>query len=106
MYNGRDELERLIQEHGENYTSLSRLLNRNAAYIQQFIKRGSPQRLAEEDRRILARHFGVSEALLGGHHNRPCGFDRTISAEVLTAYPPDSCGPACKRDPVSGVIGV
>lgn len=62
----RAALERLIEERGEDYASLSRLLGRNPAYVQQFIKRGSPRRLSEEDRRLLARYFGVSEALLGG----------------------------------------
>lgn len=59
-------LERLIAERGENYADLSRLLKRNPAYIQQFIKRGSPRKLDEEDRRVLARYFGVAEELLGG----------------------------------------
>ena len=59
-------LERLIAERGENYADLSRLLKRNPAYIQQFIKRGSPRKLDEEDRRVLARYFGVAEDMLGG----------------------------------------
>ncbi|HEX8621741.1 MAG TPA: S24 family peptidase [Allosphingosinicella sp.] len=62
----RAQLERLIRERGEDYASLSRLLGRNPAYIQQYMKRGSPRRLAEEDRRLLARYFGVDESLLGG----------------------------------------
>jgi phage repressor protein C with HTH and peptisase S24 domain len=62
----RSALQRLIEEKGEDYSSLSRLLGRNAAYIQQYIKRGNPKKLAEDDRRLLARYFGVSEALLGG----------------------------------------
>lgn len=61
----RQFLARLIADRGENYGALSRLIGRNAAYIQQFIKRGSPRRLGEEDRRLLARYFGVDEALLG-----------------------------------------
>jgi phage repressor protein C with HTH and peptisase S24 domain len=62
----RDALERLIRERGEDYASLSRLIGRNPAYIQQFIKRGSPRRLDEKDRRLLARYFGVGEEMLGG----------------------------------------
>jgi len=67
--NGEDPrivLERLIAERGDSYSDLSRLLNRNPAYIQQFIKRGTPRKLDEEDRRILARYFGVAENVLGG----------------------------------------
>ncbi|HEY0115644.1 MAG TPA: S24 family peptidase [Allosphingosinicella sp.] len=62
----RTALQRLIEERGEDYSGLSRLLGRNAAYVQQYIKRGSPKRLAEQDRRRLARYFNVDEALLGG----------------------------------------
>src|SRR5262249_23326474 len=51
---------------GEDYSSISRLLGRNPAYIQQFIKRGTPRRLAEEDRRKLAAFFRVPEHRLGG----------------------------------------
>jgi phage repressor protein C with HTH and peptisase S24 domain len=65
MENARNALQRLIEERGEDYSGLSRLLGRNAAYVQQYIKRGSPKRLSEQDRRKLARYFGVDEALLG-----------------------------------------
>jgi len=62
----RVALERLIRERGEDYASLSRMLGRNPAYIQQFIKRGVPRKLDEEDRRALARYFRVPEAAFGG----------------------------------------
>jgi phage repressor protein C with HTH and peptisase S24 domain len=62
----RTALETLIRERREDYAGLSRMIGRNPAYIQQFVKRGSPRRLAEEDRRTLARYFGVAEAVLGG----------------------------------------
>ena len=63
-------LDALVRERGEDYAALSRLIGRNAAYIQQFIKRGSPRRLAEADRAVLARYFGVSERLLGAPEGR------------------------------------
>jgi|KBSSwiStaDraftv2_1062776.scaffolds.fasta_scaffold41408_4 Predicted transcriptional regulator len=62
----RSVLDELIRERGEDYASLSRLLGRNSAYVQQFIKRGIPRKLDEEDRRTLARYFGVPERVLGG----------------------------------------
>ncbi|HYE28214.1 MAG TPA: S24 family peptidase [Allosphingosinicella sp.] len=62
----RAALDQLIRERGDDYAGLSRLLGRNAAYVQQYIKRGTPRRLAEDDRRRLAHYFGVDEALLGG----------------------------------------
>ncbi len=78
----RRALQRLIEEKGGDYAGLSRLIGKNPAYIQQFIKRGTPRRLAEEDRRTIALFFGVSEEVLGysvdgngpvdgnGSHNR------------------------------------
>lgn len=62
----RAALEALIRERGEDYASLSRLIGRNAAYVQQYIRRGVPKKLDEEDRRVLADYFGVDEAVLGG----------------------------------------
>jgi len=62
----RTELEALIRRHGEDYASISRLIGRNPAYIQQFIKRGTPQRLSEDDRSRLAAYFRVAEEVLGG----------------------------------------
>ncbi len=61
----REALRRLIEERREDYAGLSRLLGRNSAYIQQFIKRGVPRRLADEDVRKLARYFGVRPVELG-----------------------------------------
>ncbi len=62
----RAALERLIRERREDYAGLSRMLGKNPAYIQQYIKRGTPKRLSEDDRRQLSRYFGVDERLLGG----------------------------------------
>lgn len=61
----RQTLELLCRERGQDYASLSRLIGRNSAYIQQFIRRGTPRRLPEQERRVLARHFGIAEQLLG-----------------------------------------
>ena len=62
----RKALERLCAERGEDFAGLSRFLGKNPAYIQQFIRRGTPRRLREDERRKLARYFGVPESLLGG----------------------------------------
>lgn len=67
----RAALDRLIRNAGEGYAAISRLIGRNAAYVQQYIKRGVPRRLDEDDRRTLARHFAVSEELLGGPPQPP-----------------------------------
>ncbi|HWU93893.1 MAG TPA: peptidase S24, partial [Sphingomicrobium sp.] len=64
-------LERLCAERGEDFAGLSRMLGRNPAYIQQFVRRGVPKRLKEEERRKLARYFSVPEAILGGPEEQP-----------------------------------
>lgn len=83
----RQRLDALITTRGEDYASLSRLLGRNASYIQQFIKRGVPRRLSESDRRILAQHFGIAEHLLGGpaETSRPL-FNRPGLARAADDY--------------------
>ena len=65
MIDQRAALSRLIAERREDYAGLSRLIGKNAAYIQQFIKRGVPRRLDEGDLRVLARYFGVGPHELG-----------------------------------------
>jgi phage repressor protein C with HTH and peptisase S24 domain len=67
----RGFLERLCAERGEDFAGLSRMLGRNPAYIQQFVRRGVPKRLKEEERRKLSRYFGIPEALLGGPAEEP-----------------------------------
>jgi len=62
----RRALDDLIKERGETYSSVSRLLSRNPAYIQQFIKRGSPAHLDENDIAQLSVHFGVPPVVFGG----------------------------------------
>ena len=62
----RIAIERLCAERGEDFAGLSRMLGRNPAYIQQFVRRGVPKRLGEEERRKLARYFSIPESLLGG----------------------------------------
>jgi len=62
----RKLIEKLCLERGEDFAGLSRMLGRNPAYIQQYVRRGVPKRLKEEERRKLARYFDISETLLGG----------------------------------------
>lgn len=67
----RATLDALVREHGVSYAALSRMLRRNAAYLQQYVRRGTPRRLAERDRRLLAEFFDVEEARLGGPAGAP-----------------------------------
>jgi len=80
----RAALDALIRERGGDYASLSRLIGRNPAYIQQFIHRGSPRKLDEEDRRVLATFFGVDEAMLGGRSDPA---PRMVRAEKARRHP-------------------
>jgi hypothetical protein len=61
----RANLEELIRSNGHDFAAISKMLGKNPAYIQQYIRRGSPRKLDEEDRRRLAEFYGVEERLLG-----------------------------------------
>lgn len=62
----RARLMALVATQGVSLAGLSALLGRNASYLQQFVRKGSPRKLEENDRRTLARFFGIDEAELGG----------------------------------------
>ena len=57
----RARLLQLSQARGVSLAALSELLGRNPSYLQQFIRKGSPRKLEEQDRATLARFLGVSE---------------------------------------------
>ena len=61
----RARLLALAAERGVSLAALSELIGRNSTYLQQFIRKGSPRKLEETDRRTLARFFGVDEGELG-----------------------------------------
>ncbi|NVE94263.1 S24 family peptidase [Altererythrobacter lutimaris] len=61
----RARLRELAQESGASLASLSAMIGRNTSYLQQFITKGSPRKLEEQDRGKLAEFFGVPEAELG-----------------------------------------
>ena len=66
MSNPRDRLLDLARQQGASLASLSEMIGRNPTYLQQFIRKGSPRKLEEQDRRVLAGFFGVDESELGG----------------------------------------
>ena len=75
MENVREELDRLIRQRNVGYSAISRLLNRNPAYIQQFIKRW------EHSSRDLLRmgHASLLQLILMAWYARPqswahCGY--------------------------------
>ena len=89
-------IERLCAERGEDFAGLSRMLGRNPAYIQQFVRRGVPKRLKEAklgaaDEALLFAYYleglgdgawvfeAVQRVLAGNHLNR-------ASQQWLDAY--------------------
>jgi len=65
MTDARQRLIELARERGASFAGLSQLIGRNPTYLQQFVRKGSPRKLEEEDRRTLAEFFGVAESELG-----------------------------------------
>ncbi|GAA4643345.1 hypothetical protein GCM10023115_13050 [Pontixanthobacter gangjinensis] len=65
MSNPRERLLELSQNQGSSLARLSEMIGRNPTYLQQFIRKGSPRKLEEVDRRALAEFFGVPESELG-----------------------------------------
>jgi len=61
----RNRIEQLAEARGDTLSGLSRMLGRNAAYLQQFVSRGSPAKLDEDDRLTLAQYFAIDERELG-----------------------------------------
>lgn len=66
----RSRLRALAAGRGDSLAALSAMLGRNAAYLHQFVTRGSPRRLDPDDRQRLADYFGVEEVELGADAGR------------------------------------
>lgn len=79
----RKELERLIRENGDDFASISNMLGKNPAYIQQYIRRGSPKKLDEQDRRKLAEFYRVNERQLGAPTDSRAGAAKSGRGEDL-----------------------
>jgi len=100
LTNPRAVLERLCAERGEDFAGLSRMLGRNPAYIQQFVRRGVPKRLKEEERHKLARYFDIPESMLGG----PAGRDEPgdlVRVMRVPYEPRPAPGPFREKKPAS-----
>lgn len=55
----RARLGELVAQHGANRASLSRLIGRGTGYLGRYLREAVPYDLAEQDRDLLARYFGV-----------------------------------------------
>ena len=81
----RAKLVELAEAGRTSLASLSAMLGRNPSYLQQFVRKGSPRKLEEADRRRLAEFFGVSEVALGADpdHVRASAPDEFITVPRL-----------------------
>lgn len=61
----RRRLLELARAKRVSLAGLSEMIGRNSSYLQQFIRKGSPRKLEEDDRRKLAQFFAVRESELG-----------------------------------------
>lgn len=82
----RARLVELAEAGRTSLASLSAMLGRNPSYLQQFVRKGSPRKLEEADRRRLAEFFGVSEVELGADldHARASAPDEFITVPRLS----------------------
>ncbi|MBN2972815.1 S24 family peptidase [Roseomonas aeriglobus] len=62
----RAVLDGLIARDGVSLSTLSRVVGRNPAWMQQYMRRGTPKLLPERERGLIAGFFGVDDAVLGG----------------------------------------
>lgn len=97
MEEARETLVAAAELAGTSLIRLSRMLGRNDAYLQQFVKRGSPRRLPERERAILADYLGVAQAALGG----PA--DATVAVRRLDVAASAGPGAIGGDDPLAGI---
>ena len=77
----RARLLELSRSRGSSLAGLSALIGRNSSYLQQFIRKGSPRKLEERDRKVLAEFFGVDESELGAAEEKSYASSRSASGD-------------------------
>ncbi|VVT23587.1 Phage repressor protein [Sphingomonas sp. EC-HK361] len=93
----RMRLATLAETAGDSLAALSRMLRRNPAYLQQYVKRGSPRILPEAERRLLADHFGVEETVLGAPQAQPPAVVAVPRLSVAASAGPGRTGESERR---------
>lgn len=88
----RSLIVRRSDETGKTLAYLSKKAGKNHAYLQQFITRGSPVRLPEEVRQVIANELQIPESAL-----RP---------NLVSGFDPDATEPIQADDPTSANLGV
>lgn len=97
----RSRLQQLSRQRGVSLAQLSALIGRNPSYLQQFMRKGSPRKLEEVDRRTLAGFFGVDEGELGAPEEKSSADDWVDVPRLALGA---SAGPGALA-PEEGVIG-
>jgi hypothetical protein len=65
MLDVRCRIRQLAADRGDSLADLSRRAGRNAAWLQQYLERGTPRVLPEDVRLALAQHWRIDERELG-----------------------------------------
>lgn len=97
----RRYLSLLVDEHQTNLAEVSRGMGRNHAYLQQFMKRGTPRVLPEDVREALAQRFGVDADSFRPQRRPVSPPSGTVANPYVPAvsYPPDGLiSPASRGD--------
>lgn len=96
----RENLMRAAEQAEVPLLRLSRMIGRNDAYLQQFVKRGTPRVLPERERAILAGYLGLAESALGGPVDTSVGVRRL---DVAASAGPGALDRALGGDPLATV---
>jgi len=65
MADPRSVVRERVEARGISLAALSRMIGRNEAFVQQWLERGTPRKLAEDDRLRLAMALDIDEVALG-----------------------------------------
>lgn len=93
----REALVAAAERAGIPLMRLSRMIGRNDAYLQQFVKRGTPRRLPERERTILSGYLGLDESILGGP------VDTSVAVRRLDVAASAGPGGLAGDDPLAGI---
>jgi hypothetical protein len=92
---------KLIQDSGTDLKNASLAIGRNAAYLHQYLYRGTPKVLPEDAREALAVHLGVDDSLI-----RPPDAPGRAAVAAVEAVAPASVPRRRGRPAVEGFAAV
>jgi len=95
----RRRLDRLLRERGLTLAAASRAIGRNHAYLQQYLRRGSPRALDLEARLGLGRLLSVPPETFAAADS-----GRQATALPRPARPPANAGPAAELTISAGAL--